>query len=129
MLHLHVLVSWYATALVNQAKENARLNGLQDRVEAIEKNLFEVDESFFKPYHDFSKAVIDPPREGALALVSALPTKGFDRIVYISCHSATLARDADILVNQKGYRLKRVGLANMFPHTSHFESIALFERC
>lgn len=115
-------------ALVEQAKENARLNGLDDWVDAFEKNLFEIESNFFDQYDQFDAALIDPPREGALELVSALPDTGFNRIVYISCHAATLARDADILVNQKGYRLKQAGLANMFPHTSHFESIALFER-
>ncbi len=72
--------------------------------------------------------MIDPPREGAIALVKALPeTGGPHRIVYVSCSPATLARDAAVLVQEKGYRLVGAGMANMFPHTSHLESIALFE--
>jgi len=74
---------------------------------------------------------VDPPRDGAMALMSALPADGGfgpQRIVYVSCNPATLARDAGILVNEKGYRMLAAGVINMFPHTSHVESIALFER-
>jgi 23S rRNA (uracil1939-C5)-methyltransferase len=75
------------------------------------------------------KLLIDPPREGAIALVNALPAEGGPRcIVYVSCSPATLARDAAVLVHEKGYRLCGAGIANMFPHTSHLESIALFEK-
>jgi len=76
--------------------------------------------------------LIDPPREGAMALVKALP-RGDDaalapkRIVYVSCAPATLARDAGLLVNDRGYRLQAAGVANMFPHTAHVESIAVFD--
>ena len=79
----------------------------------------------------FDKWLIDPPRDGAMALVSALPNDGSfgpERMVYVSCNPATLARDAGILVNEKGYRMVAAGVINMFPHTSHVESIALFER-
>ncbi|MFM8340407.1 MAG: 23S rRNA (uracil(1939)-C(5))-methyltransferase, partial [Fluviibacter sp.] len=78
--------------------------------------------------------LIDPPREGALELVKAFPDAGQPRgdaphtIVYVSCNPATLARDAGILVNVKGYRLVGAGIANMFPHTAHVESIAVFRR-
>jgi 23S rRNA (uracil1939-C5)-methyltransferase len=73
------------------------------------------------------RSLIDPPRVGALAVVQALEG-GPSRIVYVSCSPATLARDAGILVNVKGYRLRAAGIVNMFPHTSHVESIALFTR-
>jgi 23S rRNA (uracil1939-C5)-methyltransferase len=76
--------------------------------------------------------LIDPPREGAFALVQALAALPQQerpvRIVYVSCNPATLARDADVLVNQAGYHLHSAGAINMFPHTSHIESIVVFER-
>jgi 23S rRNA (uracil1939-C5)-methyltransferase len=78
--------------------------------------------------------LIDPPRDGAMALVGALaelretlPELLPRRIVYVSCCPSTLARDAGILVRQGGYVLRKAGVANMFPHTSHVESIAVFE--
>jgi 23S rRNA (uracil1939-C5)-methyltransferase len=82
-----------------------------------------------------NKWLVDPPRDGALALVKALPSPEAanaairpERIVYVSCSPATLARDASILVHEKGYRLLGAGVANMFPHTAHVESIAVFIR-
>jgi 23S rRNA (uracil1939-C5)-methyltransferase len=76
----------------------------------------------------FDKYLIDPPREGAASLVHALPEAWPKRIVYVSCDPATLARDADTLVHHKGFTLAAAGVVNMFPHTAHVESIALFER-
>lgn len=77
------------------------------------------------------RVLIDPPREGALAVCDALSQlQGKDRpkrIVYVSCNPATLARDAGVLEQQGGYRLKQAGVVNMFPHTGHVESIAVFE--
>ena len=72
--------------------------------------------------------LIDPPREGAVELINAIGENGPQRIVYVSCSPATLARDAAILVARKGYRLRGAGVINMFPNTSHVESMALFER-
>ncbi len=73
--------------------------------------------------------MIDPPREGAIEVAKALPGERWpQRIVYVSCDAATLARDAGVLVNTKGFRLAAAGVVNMFPHTAHVESIALFER-
>jgi len=72
--------------------------------------------------------LLDPPREGAIALVKALPEERLRRIVYVSCNPATLARDAAVLVHERGYTLSAAGVANMFPHTAHVESIALFVR-
>jgi 23S rRNA (uracil1939-C5)-methyltransferase len=72
--------------------------------------------------------LIDPPREGAIELIKALDADGPRRIVYVSCNPATLARDAGVLVAVKGYRLRAAGVVNMFPHTAHVESLALFER-
>jgi 23S rRNA (uracil1939-C5)-methyltransferase len=117
--------------LVNRAKESAALNGLTGQVDFEEANLFDVTPELLQGLGHFDKWLIDPPRDGAMALVSALPADnsfGPQRIVYVSCNPATLARDAGILVNEKGYRMLAAGVINMFPHTSHVESIALFER-
>jgi 23S rRNA (uracil1939-C5)-methyltransferase len=77
------------------------------------------------------RVLIDPPREGALAVCEALSQlegqQRPKRIVYVSCNPATLARDAGVLEQQGGYRLKQAGVVNMFPHTGHVESIAVFE--
>ena len=80
--------------------------------------------------HDrpFDKWLVDPPRDGAMELVKAVGDNGPQRIVYVSCSPATLARDAEVLVHVKGYALKAAGVMNMFPQTSHVESIALFEK-
>ena len=118
-----------SAALVNRARENAALNNLDAQCEFAVANLFEVTDESYAALGGFDKLLIDPPREGAIALVKSLPSEGGpSRIVYVSCSPATLARDAAVLVHEKGYRLRAAGIANMFPHTSHLESIALFER-
>lgn len=125
-------------ALVKRAVENAQLNGI-DNAEFAESDLFEMTPELLQGLGYFDKWLIDPPRDGAIALVKALPDaeqvnvpdtvlKGPKRIVYVSCSPSTLARDAAILVNVKGYRLMAAGVMNMFPHTAHVESIAWFER-
>ena len=113
--------------LVRRAGENAAANGLAERVEYGVANLFEITPESLAALGHFDKMLIDPPREGAVELVKAIGADGPQRIVYVSCNPATLARDAAILVSQKGYRLKGAGVVNMFPNTSHVESIALFE--
>ena len=84
------------------------------------------------PLLPLDKVLIDPPREGAVELVKALPSAAEDaaprRIVYVSCNPATLARDAAVLVHEQGYVLASAGVVNMFPHTAHVESLALFVR-
>lgn len=118
-----------STALVQRAEENAELNGLSAQCTFASANLFEVTEADFIALGQVDKLLIDPPREGAIALVNALPAEGgAQRIVYVSCNPATLARDAAVLVNEKGYVLRGAGIASMFPHTSHVESIAVFEK-
>ncbi len=92
-------------------------------------NLFEMDEAALLQLGRFDKWLVDPPRDGAMELVKAItPESAPQRIVYVSCNPATLARDADVLVHEKGYVIKAAGVMNMFPHTSHVESIALFEK-
>jgi 23S rRNA (uracil1939-C5)-methyltransferase len=114
--------------LVARAGENARKNGLGERCEFHVANLFEATEDSFAALGHLDKLLIDPPREGAIAIVKAIGPDAPRRIVYVSCSPATLARDAAVLVHEKGYTLAGAGIANMFPQTSHVESIALFER-
>jgi len=116
-------------ALVKRARQNAAGNGLSGNTEFAAMNLFEMDDAALARLGRFDKWLIDPPRDGAMALVSAItPETAPRRIVYVSCSPSTLARDAQILVHEKGYVLKAAGVMNMFPHTSHVESLALFER-
>jgi 23S rRNA (uracil1939-C5)-methyltransferase len=109
--------------LVERARRNAALNGLVAQFEVL--NLFKHNILSFGP---FDKLLIDPPREGAVEIAKSLPDAWPRRIVYVSCDSATLARDAGILVHLKNFRLAAAGVVNMFPHTAHVESLALFER-
>jgi len=105
----------------------------------VARNLFEMTPELLLQDQSADKWLIDPPREGAFALVKALaeliqqqiarakvwsPPK---RIVYVSCNPATLARDASLLVNLAGYRCSAAGVMNMFPHTAHVESMAVFD--
>jgi len=116
-------------ALVRRAAENAALNGLADRATFRTDNLFAATAGGIEALGPIDKALIDPPREGAIAVAKALPPDGGPRrIVYVSCNPATLARDAAVLVQERGYALAAAGVVNMFPHTAHVESVALFER-
>ncbi len=115
--------------LVERAGRNAARNGLGHLTEFRVADLFQMSPEAYGTLGHFDKLLIDPPRDGAIELVKSLPDAGSPhRIVYVSCSPATLARDAAVLVHQKGYRLVSAGVANMFPHTAHVESIALFER-
>ena len=126
-------------ALVQRARENAELNGSSANTDFVARNLFEIGPPELAAFRPADKWLIDPPREGAFALVGALadlhgePALSPDfvaprRIVYVSCNPATLARDAGLLVHQAGYRCSAAGAVNMFPHTAHVESIAVFDR-
>ena len=109
--------------LVERARQNAAANKLVAPFQVTDP---------FKPhlghYGRFDKFLLDPPREGAISLVHSLPDDWPRRIVYVSCDPATLARDADVLMHHKSFQLSAAGVVNMFPHTAHVESIALFER-
>lgn len=111
--------------LIQRAKENADKNGL-DNVNFYTANLMEEvgDEPWTKK--KYNKVLIDPPRLGAKEILHYLPKWGAEQVLYISCNPSTLARDAAILVNELGYTMKKAGVMDMFPHTSHVESIALF---
>ena len=113
--------------LVQRARENAARNGITN----AEFHAADLTRDL-KPQpwvrQGFDKLLLDPPRTGADAAIPQLPLAGVKRIVYVSCHPGSLARDAGILVREHGYRLSAAGVMDMFPHTAHVESIALFER-
>jgi 23S rRNA (uracil1939-C5)-methyltransferase len=139
-----------AESLVQRSRENLQFNMRQKAssapgqaalaaTEFVARNLFDMTPELLIADGSAEKWLIDPPREGAYALVQALAAlhqqpelgKGWippSRIVYVSCAPATLARDAGVLVNEAGYTCTKAGVVNMFPHTAHVESIAVFER-
>jgi 23S rRNA (uracil1939-C5)-methyltransferase len=123
-----------STALTTRALENAKANGLSHKTSFSTRNLFEVTKDDLVALGKFDRMLVDPPRDGAVALALALaelreadPGMLPRRIVYVSCSPSTLARDAGILVHRAGYVLRKAGVVNMFPHTSHVESIGVFE--
>lgn len=120
-----------SSALTERALEAARRNGLDERMRFATLNLFEIDAEWLRGLGRFDRMLIDPPREGAEAVARALaalpPEERPRRLVYVSCSPGTLARDAGILVHEGGYRLTSAGVVNMFPHTGHVESIAVFD--
>jgi 23S rRNA (uracil1939-C5)-methyltransferase len=123
-------------ALVQRARDNATLNGLAAKTRFEARDLFAFGSADLVAQGPADKWLVDPPREGAFALAKALaelhavPVAGWvppRRIVYVSCNPSTLARDAGLLVHQAGYRCTQAGMVNMFPHTAHVESMAVFD--
>lgn len=113
-------------ALVARAARNAERNGVTNaRFYAANLALPSTDAPWAR--QDWDLVLLDPPRAGAREVLPVATASRPRRIVYVSCHPATLARDAGILVGQHGYRLKAAGIMDMFPHTSHVEAITLFE--
>ncbi|MDP3270163.1 MAG: 23S rRNA (uracil(1939)-C(5))-methyltransferase RlmD [Legionella sp.] len=111
--------------------ERAYMNASENRINNVDfyaANLDDVAEVSKLVSQSFNKVLIDPPRSGALEIVKQIDILNPERIVYVSCNPVTLARDTDVLVNQKGYVLIKAGVMDMFPHTAHVESIALFEK-
>jgi 23S rRNA (uracil1939-C5)-methyltransferase len=117
-----------SAGLVRRAGVNAGLNGLSEATQFIEMDLYKLPLDRFLELGPFDRILLDPPRDGAIEIVKALPEPEPQRIVYVSCSPDTLARDASVLVNTRGYRLSGAGVINMFPHTAHVESIAVFDR-
>jgi 23S rRNA (uracil1939-C5)-methyltransferase len=113
-------------ALVEKARENAALNGLQN-VTFFHENLEEDVTRQAWAKHGFDKILLDPARAGAPGVMAHIIKLAPQRVVYVSCNPATLARDSEALL-QAGYRLQRLAMLDMFPHTGHLESIVLFER-
>jgi 23S rRNA (uracil1939-C5)-methyltransferase len=113
--------------MVKKARDNALLNNISN-TEFVYADLYS-DEVLTAPWlkQKYNKILLDPPRSGAAAILPALKKMQAETIVYVSCHPATLARDAAVLVNELGYKLTKAGIMNMFPHTGHVESIAVFE--
>ena len=119
-----------SATLVGRAQANALANRLDARTSFKVANLFELTPQAWRALGHFDRVLVDPPREGALAVAQALAATGIApprRLVYVSCNPATLARDAQVLVGEGGWRLRMAGVVNMFPHTSHVESMAVFE--
>ncbi|HEU0152416.1 MAG TPA: 23S rRNA (uracil(1939)-C(5))-methyltransferase RlmD [Arenimonas sp.] len=113
--------------LVARARANAAKNGLanvQFHAADLAKDLS--GEPWMKA--GFDKLLLDPPRAGAAEVLAQLPLQGIRRIVYVSCHPGSLARDAGFLVRERGYTLRAAGAMDMFPQTAHVESIAVFEK-
>lgn len=116
-------------ALVKRAWQNAASNGLTANTEFQAMNLFEMNAAALSRLGRFDKWLVDPPRDGAIELMKSISAATAPRrIVYVSCNPSTLARDAQVLVHVQGYTLKSAGVMNMFPQTSHVESIAVFAK-
>ena len=123
-----------SATLTERACENALANGLSDKASFSTRNLFEITPEDLLALGRFDRYLVDPPRDGAMALCEALAQLSVThpdflpkRIVYVSCSPGTLARDAGLLV-KAGYVTSYAGVVNMFPHTSHVESMAVFDR-
>ena len=114
--------------LVRRAGLNAELNGLSGQATFIERDLYRVAGDLLAGLGRFDRMLLDPPRDGAVEVIKALPDDGPRRLVYVSCNPGTLARDAAVLTQARGYRLSAAGVVNMFPHTAHVESIAVFDK-
>jgi 23S rRNA (uracil1939-C5)-methyltransferase len=125
----HVVGVEGEAGLIARAEANAARNGLADGAEFFTANL--ADASFMEAAwarRSYDKVLLDPPRAGAQAALPMIVRSGASKVVYVSCHPGSLARDAGVLVHDHGYTLEAAGVMDMFPHTAHVESIALFER-
>lgn len=113
--------------LIERARRNARRNGITNvEFHAVDLAQEDLHADFIERNH--ARVLLDPPRTGAADIIKRMSFPGTERMVYVSCNPATLARDAGMLVRDKGFRLQKVGAMDMFPHTAHIESIALFVR-
>lgn len=113
--------------LVARAEANAARNGIEN-TEFFVANLFEPEPQWSWLQSDYDLVLIDPPRAGSQEMLPLIGKLAPRAIAYVSCHPATLARDAGMLVKDHGYRLSKAGIMDMFPHTGHVESVAIFVR-
>lgn len=113
--------------MVKRGAQSAAVNDITN-TEHVVGNLFEPDPTHRWMQQSYNRVLLDPPRAGAEAMMSEIARFAPERIVYVSCHPGSLARDAHILVHEHGYRLLTAGVMDMFPNTSHIESMAVFER-
>jgi 23S rRNA (uracil1939-C5)-methyltransferase len=130
----HVLGIEGLASLTSRATENAEHNGLAKQVRFMQSDLFKVTPETIASWGKAERCLMDPPREGAMEICKALVQLHIQksdllpkRIVYVSCNPKTLARDVELLCHHAGYTLSSAGIINMFPHTSHVESIAVFD--
>lgn len=119
-----------SAGLIQRAQEAAAAHNLSAQASFGVQDLFSIDADWLRGLGALDRLLIDPPRDGAVAVAKALSSLAVDeqpeRVVYVSCNPSTLARDAGILVHVGGYKLVAAGVVNMFPHTAHIESIAVF---
>ena len=116
-----------AVSMVVKARHNAQINGLEN-VEFHAADLAGDLTGYPWLNQQYDKILLDPPRSGAMSMLKHLGKLGASRIVYVSCSVATLARDTQVLVHEFGYKLTAAGVMDMFPHTAHVESIAVFDK-
>ena len=117
----------WSAEMVERGRANAAHNGL-DNVDFQTADLYKTTDTPPWPSADYNKILLDPPRSGAQELLPWIAASKVHRVLYISCNTETLAKDAGVLVKQHGFSLLGAGIMNMFPHTRHSEAIALFER-
>ncbi|NNC77871.1 MAG: methyltransferase domain-containing protein, partial [Woeseiaceae bacterium] len=123
----HVLGIEGEPSLVRRAEHNAAVNGLSNtRFRVADLSAIDGSEDWLNAHWD--RVLLDPARSGAAELAGYMQKLGPERIVYVSCHPGTLARDAGVLVHEQGYRLDAAGIIDMFPHTAHVESVAVFSK-
>ena len=113
--------------LIERANKNAELNDISNTDLHVANLMEDVSGSSWLK-NDYDKLLLDPPRSGAKEILPYIDKMNIKRIVYVSCNPSTLARDAGTLVNEMGYTLEKAGVMDMFPHTAHVESIALFTK-
>jgi len=123
----HVVGVELESALVDAARDNAVRNELNN-AEFVSADLTAATDSLDFMNTPYDAVLIDPPRSGAAEILPLIAASNAPRVVYVSCDPATLARDAGTLVQQHGYTLESAGIADMFPHTAHVESLALFTK-
>jgi 23S rRNA (uracil1939-C5)-methyltransferase len=114
--------------LITRARANASLNGISNAEFVVADLSVAPDITLPWLRGGFDKVLLDPPRVGAREVLSAVAHLAPHRVVYISCHTGSLARDLGVLTHELGFRLRAAGVLDMFPHTTHVESIAVLDR-